>query len=203
VDHFACYSGKFPKIEPRPVALVDQFKTEENKASKPLALCNPVSKNGEPIRNPLEHLVCYKLKPVPESRTVTFANQFQSGEARVKKSAALCVPTGKFDESATTTTTTTPDGTTTTTTLAGRAFISVQPIGQLPPESTICLADVQGGCIANPDACANLHLHGVVSVFDGATLVGPLQDPNPPACGHGVITTASGCGPDQVAPCGG
>jgi hypothetical protein len=30
---------------------------------RPELLCNPVSKNGEEIKNPDEHLVCYQTKP--------------------------------------------------------------------------------------------------------------------------------------------
>ena len=200
VDHFDCYSGKFPKLEPRPVALVDQFKTEDTRASKPLFLCNPVSKDGGPIRNPLEHLVFYKLEPQKERRTVTFTNQFQSGSAEIRKSAMLGVPTGKF-ETETTTTTTQPGSTTTLP--AGRAMI---PVVALPgvPAGPVCLADLvpdPDGCVEVPDQCPNVHVHRTISVRVGASTVGPFFDEFVNPCGHGSVTTQPGCPPDDFPAC--
>jgi hypothetical protein len=199
LDHFACYSGKFPRLSPRPVALVDQFKTEDTEVSKPLLLCNPVSKDGGPIRNPLDHLVFYKLKPEKERRTVQFANQFHGGSADVRKSAMLGVPTGKVDLESTTTTT----GPVTTTTLTGRALQPATPFQGVPP-GPICLADVvpsPDGCVAQPDVCQNAHVHRTISVVVGAQTFGPFTDPNPPACGHGIVIQQPGCPPDDVPPC--
>lgn len=201
VDHFDCYSGKFPKIAPRPVTLVDQFKTEQNKASKPLALCNPVSKNGEPIRNPLEHLVCYRLKPQSEARTVTIANQFGGGSVKIKRSAMLCVPTGKFDRSVTTTTTQPP---TTTTQPGGRALLPLQTIPGVPA-GPICLADIEpapDGCVEVPDQCPTNHLHRTINIHVGSMVVGPIIDTFVNPCGHGeVVSGQVGCGPDDVPAC--
>jgi len=200
VDHFDCYTGKFPKMQPRPVALVDQFKTEENRASKPLLLCNPVSKDGGPIRNPLEHLVFYKLEPQRERRTVTFTNQFQSGSAEIRKSAMLGVPTGKFDVEATTTTT---QPVTTTTLQSGRALMPLQALAGVPA-GPICLADIQpapDGCVENPDQCPNVHVHRTITVSVGTSTAGPFIDTFVNPCGHGSVVLQPGCPPDDFPAC--
>jgi hypothetical protein len=194
IDHFDCYSGKFPKIAPRPVVLIDQFKTEETEASKAFMLCNPVSKNGEPIRNPLEHLIFYRLKPAPESRTVTFANQFQTGEVTTKKSALLGVPTGKFENVTSTTSTTLP---------GGRALVPVQTFPGVPP-GNVCLADIEptpDGCVEPPDQCPNTHVHRTISIRVDQQLVGPFIDTFTDPCGHGSVVMQPGCPPDDLPPC--
>jgi hypothetical protein len=201
LDHFACYTAKFPRIEPRPVTLVDQFKTEDNQASKAVVLCNPVSKNGTPIRNPLEHLIFYKLKPQAESRTVTYSNQFGSGEVKIKKSALLGVPTGKFDAEATTTTTM---PVTTTTQPGGRALVPLTPF-QGVPAGNICLADIEpspDGCVEPPDQCPNVHVHRTISIHVGQQVLGPFIDTFVNPCGHGsVVTNEPGCPPDDFPAC--
>ncbi len=50
----------------------------------------------------------------------------------------------------------------------------------------IPLADIQGGTVGNPDACATQHLHSQT----GITITGvggPFPDPNPGACGYGAV----------------
>lgn len=200
LDHFACYTAKFPRLEPRPVTLVDQFKTEDNQASKAVVLCNPVSKNGTPIRNPLEHLIFYKLKPQAESRTVSYSNQFGSGEVKIKKSALLGVPTGKFDAEATTTTTT---AATTTTQPAGRALVPLAAFPGVPP-GNICLADIEptpDGCVEPPDQCPNVHVHRTISIHVGKQLLGPFIDTFANPCGHGSVTNQPGCPADDFPAC--
>lgn len=209
LDHYQCYTGKFPKNSQRQVNLVDQFKTETTRATRALLLCNPVSKDGGVVRNPLEHLVCYHIAPQRERRTVTFANQFGQGEARVRSSAMLCVPSSKTERTTTTTTippgttTTTSSGSTTTTTLCqtnctGRAVVLGQTTGPLAAGTVVCLARVQGGCVEPPDQCPTYHLHFPI-VIDGQ---GPYNDLTPP-CGHGEVRGGeAGCGPDVVIPCG-
>jgi hypothetical protein len=114
LDHFQCYTGKFPKVQPRSVTLVDQFGTLTARATKPFLLCNPVDKNGEGIRDRLNHLECYKLAPPPKvARTVTVRNQFGESSVGTKKAVVMCVPSSKVETE--TTTTTVPDGNTTTT----------------------------------------------------------------------------------------
>jgi hypothetical protein len=115
LDHFQCYKGKFPKVEKRDIVLVDQFGTVQTRAVKPQLLCNPTSKNGEPIHNPLNHLECYKIEPRPVKQTVTARNQFGDETVSTKKAVMVCLPSGKTESVTTTTTTVTiPDSTTTT-----------------------------------------------------------------------------------------
>jgi len=115
LDHFQCYTGKFPRVQPKAVTLVDQFGTLQTRATKPFLLCNPVDKNGEGIRDRLNHLECYRLAPPPKvARTVTARNQFGDTSVATKKAVILCVPSAKVEAGSTTTTV--PDGNTTSTT---------------------------------------------------------------------------------------
>jgi hypothetical protein len=191
LDHYKCYTGKFPQNSRRDVNLMDQFKTEATNASKALHLCNPVSKNGEGIRNPLEHLVCYAIRPQKERRTVTVADQFGSGAVKIQRSELLCVPSSKTETGSSTTTTTLPK--------QGRAVILAQQTGGFETGTPVCLDRIGGqGCVAGPDACTSVHLHRPITI-DGQ---GPYGDPNQPVCGHGEVVTGSpGCGPDTVPPC--
>ena len=64
---------------------------------KPRHLCTPVDKNGEGIKKPAGHLICYKAKPArgqPKhtSRTVFVADQFGQSTMTTRKEAELCVP---------------------------------------------------------------------------------------------------------------
>jgi hypothetical protein len=138
LDHFKCYSAKFPKTTPRTVTLVDQFGTRQEQVTKPLVFCNPVSKNGEPIRNPLTHLECYAIQPQAAKQTVSMRNQFGEQTVKTKKTAMLCLPSGKT-EAVTTTTTTQPGGSTTTTTLPGITVMLgwTHPTPGVPP-SRLC-----------------------------------------------------------------
>ena len=102
IDHFQCYKVKVapgtPKFEKQEVTLDDQFNSGTAIVEKPLALCNPVDKNGEGILNPANHLVCYslnkgpKLDPKPE---VTSVDQFGPLDLTVLKAERLCVPSTK------------------------------------------------------------------------------------------------------------
>lgn len=117
LDHFKCYTGKFPKVQKRDVTLVDQFGTLVTRVVKPQLLCNPTSKDGGAILNPLTHLECHKLEPRPVKQTVTARNQFGDETVTTKKAVMVCLPSGKTEAASTTTTTTTatvPDSTTTT-----------------------------------------------------------------------------------------
>lgn len=113
LDHFKCYSAKFPKFPARNVTLVDQFGTLQTQVVKPFVFCNPVSKDGTPIRNPRNHLECYKITPQSVRQTVTAQNQFGQETVKTKKAIVLCLPTGKDESSSTTTTTITGQTTTT------------------------------------------------------------------------------------------
>lgn len=109
VDHFKCYrvektkgSPKFPAKIQAPVA--DQFhgfKTYQVK--NPTRLCTPVDKNGEGIKDPDAHLMCYrairakgqgKQQPV---KGLYVNNQFGPGRLDAMAESELCVPSIKTD----------------------------------------------------------------------------------------------------------
>jgi hypothetical protein len=116
LDHFKCYNGQFkPKLQKRDITLVDQFGILETRVLKSLVLCNPVSKNGEPIASPLNHLECFKLRPKKVRQTVTMRDQFGEQTVKTKKAVMVCAPSSKTEVTVTTSTTI-PSETTTTTT---------------------------------------------------------------------------------------
>jgi hypothetical protein len=43
-------------------ALIDQFEDTLSDVKKPKSLCTPADKNGEGIRNPVDHLTGYQIK---------------------------------------------------------------------------------------------------------------------------------------------
>jgi len=96
LDHYKCYKIKKDSIAAPPptVADVDQFGTTTDTVSKPFLWCNPVSKNGSGIIDPIDHLLCYKIKgdapnPPPHLETT---NQFGTSTLFAKKPFLLCVP---------------------------------------------------------------------------------------------------------------
>ena len=87
-----------PKFEKQEVTLDDQFNSGTAIVEKPLALCNPVDKNGEGILNPANHLVCYSLNKGPKldpKPKVTSVDQFGPLDLTVLKAERLCVPSTK------------------------------------------------------------------------------------------------------------
>jgi hypothetical protein len=200
LDHYKCYRGKFPRFAGRAVTLFDQFGSEQTQVMKPVFLCNPVSKNGEPIQDRLNHLKCYALRPKRTRQTVTVTNQFGTKTVKLGRSKLLCVPSAKFLGGTTTTTTVPTPTTTTTLPTGGRAVTLAVTTGPFEQGSVICLARVTGpqACVAQPDVCPGVHLHRQI-LIDG---MGPFLDPNMPACGHGQISTQPSCGPDTVPNCG-
>jgi hypothetical protein len=99
--------GRAPtRFEPRTVTVVDQFKTKEAIVTKPIALCNPVDKNGEGVPDPSCHLVCYRLvdtvPPRMTPRDVSVTDQFGTMDLRAisgtcRKLGVLCVPSAKTE----------------------------------------------------------------------------------------------------------
>jgi hypothetical protein len=204
LDHFKCYTGNFPRFRPpRTVTLVDQFHTEQTKALRPVMLCNPTSKNGEPVRDPRTHLECFALRPQRVARAATVSNQFGQRTVRTRRAELLCVPSAKFEPGPTTTTVTVTTSTSTTTTTlcitppcTGRAVSLVQRGGQI-----VCLSQVQvvDGCVEPPDTgCSKTHLHHTI-IVQGGTLV----DTNLGGCGHGEVLNDPSCQgqQDAVPPC--
>ena len=63
---FLCYKGRFdvPGFEKQTVILKDDLEphTAEYKLLRPAEFCTPVSRDGEPVGDPVGHLACYKLK---------------------------------------------------------------------------------------------------------------------------------------------
>ena len=101
VDHYECYQVTItegtPAFERREVLLADAFSETPRRFSirAPTRLCNPVRKNGEEIKKPDDHLMCYTVsrirgEPVSVQRTGVHTNhQFglgQLGTTREKNS---------------------------------------------------------------------------------------------------------------------
>jgi len=100
VDHYKCYDVVYADpTQQVPLKLGDQFGFTSNEVLDPVYLCNPVSKNGEPILYPEVHLVCYRIiqeQPDPV-RSVLISNQFHDITMRVKDGRLLCVPSKKTE----------------------------------------------------------------------------------------------------------
>jgi hypothetical protein len=96
-QHYQCYGVVDPKpFKSQQVQLQDQFGASRLVAVKPLFLCNPVSKNKEPIADKLTHLVCYQIvKGQPARKRVEVSNQFGPESLSVNTPQLLCVPSVK------------------------------------------------------------------------------------------------------------
>jgi hypothetical protein len=97
LDHFQCYSirpsGSF---KTRSVTIRDQFGRRKLSVSKPFQLCAPVKKNKSRVKNPVQHLVCYRARPARKIvRRVGVHNQFGGEITNTKFLNQLCVPTLK------------------------------------------------------------------------------------------------------------
>lgn len=102
INHFKCYRVSGPGFTTRLVTVADQFETQPATLVKPRLLCNPVSKNGEPIVDPEGHLACYTIKRggAFTPRPVTVMDQFAVQDLRAlqgtcRKRSVLCVPSEK------------------------------------------------------------------------------------------------------------
>ncbi len=156
LDHFKCYQAKFPKLEKRDVTLVDQFGTVETQVLAPQMLCNPTSKNGEPVRNPREHLECFRIKPKKVAQTVTARNQFGEETVQTTKAVTVCVPSGKSEGTTTTVTTTTISDGTTTTTLPGTDLTLMLGYRHLGPGSSVVCGKVSAPSMPNASGQVNM-----------------------------------------------
>ncbi len=98
LDHFRCYDVA-PLKTPKTVTLSDQFGTGRSAVVSVTRLCNPVSKNGAPVRRPEAHLVCYTIRDRTPSggRSVTVRNQFGVARLRARTAHRLCLPSLKQD----------------------------------------------------------------------------------------------------------
>lgn len=96
LDHFKCYKAKGVSAPfPPSVSLIDQFSSVNAEIKKPFLWCNPVSKNGGPIANPADHMLCYKIKADKQDVTLQTTNQFGVSTVTAKKAFVLCVPGDK------------------------------------------------------------------------------------------------------------
>lgn len=108
VDHYKCYRVKRANGSPKlpkglELSIEDQFETPAKRYAmkKARLLCNPVDKNGQGIKNPDGHLMCYQVKPAKgepkhEKREgVSTADQFVVHKIDTKKEELLCVPSLK------------------------------------------------------------------------------------------------------------
>ena len=102
VDHFLCYQIDDDDDDDNLgilISVVDQFNQPKLfDVKKPRRFCNPVDKNGEGIKNPQTHLMCFSVRrasgePKHERIDGIFVNdQFGPGRVRTKKERELCVP---------------------------------------------------------------------------------------------------------------
>lgn len=103
VDHYRCVQvNTTPGTPPFPkntltFSLTDQFGTKTVKVGAPTKLCVPTNKNGEGIKNPAQHLMCYRaITPagthIPGVQT---NNQFGAEVLTLLRERELCVPSLK------------------------------------------------------------------------------------------------------------
>jgi hypothetical protein len=105
LDHFKCYNASGRRLEAE-VRLRDEFHDGSTRVLEPVAFCNPVEKTrletptGKElthITNPLGHLTCYTITPMPfGGLAVLITNQFGSGHLNVGPPDELCVPSLKL-----------------------------------------------------------------------------------------------------------
>ena len=107
VDHYKCYRVRVTPGTPvaaqdRKVTVSDQFTDPKYLTlRKPRHLCLPVDKNGEGIKNPAAHLLCYAARPArgePKHlrRDGVFVNnQFGALRLNTIKEREFCIPSIK------------------------------------------------------------------------------------------------------------
>lgn len=102
IDHLECYevspSARAPKFVPvRRFPVEDQFGPLTLDVRKPKHLCHPVDKNGEGVRDPDGHLLCYRARQVDRVRfakrsPVFVHDQLGPETLDVTRPVQLCVP---------------------------------------------------------------------------------------------------------------
>jgi hypothetical protein len=100
LDHFQCYGAERSDFKRRSVKLRDQFGRSRARVIRRTTLCNPVSKNGEEIRDPRAHEVCYTIKRATrfKRRRVVVRHQFTDGlRLLVVRPVRLCLPSAKSE----------------------------------------------------------------------------------------------------------
>ena len=99
IDHFTCFATVEPQKLERSTAVVDQFQSVNETATKPKLVCTATSKNDEPVSEPTNRLVCFKAKPETEftPRLATTENQFGAETLNVIKPNLLCLPSREIE----------------------------------------------------------------------------------------------------------
>jgi M6 family metalloprotease-like protein len=103
IDHYKCYKVRVSTRTPRfprgvQAAVTDQFEDRLYDVRKPSHLCMAVDKNGEGIKNPDEHLLCYQVKRAKgqvlhqRRQGIHVNNQFGPLQLDTKREEELCVP---------------------------------------------------------------------------------------------------------------
>ena len=107
LDHYKCYrvgvTGGTPKFASgTTVSVSDQFESARLLSlGKPRHLCMPVNKNGEGIKNPQAHYLCYTAKPAVGSprhtrvSNIRVNNQFGPLQVDTAKESEVCIPSEK------------------------------------------------------------------------------------------------------------
>src|SRR5437016_2748911 len=69
LDHYQCYRlSPITRFKQRRVKLTDQFGASRAVVVREQFLCAPVEKNGEPVKNKENHLVCYGVTGGQDAR---------------------------------------------------------------------------------------------------------------------------------------
>jgi hypothetical protein len=97
-DHFQCYGIKpAGSFKARSILIRDQFGRRKLTVGKPFQLCAPTTKNRTVVRNPVQHLVCYRARPAKKVvRSVSIHNQFGGELTATKAVFQVCVPSIKI-----------------------------------------------------------------------------------------------------------
>ncbi len=101
IDHFLCYHVLPTQfVGPKGISVIDQFNVQPPlpvQVNGRDSLCNPVSKNGEPIPNKETHLMGYLVRSdsKPVNKNVIVSNQFGEQRVEVLRPVKLLLPTGK------------------------------------------------------------------------------------------------------------
>jgi hypothetical protein len=100
-NHYLTYEIAPPIMGTFTVTLIDQFKNREVTTIRLEQFANPVSKNMEPIVNPIAHLTWWLINQPEEPRRVIVLNQFGNSEWTLGNAQYLLAPALKNPDSPT------------------------------------------------------------------------------------------------------
>ena len=99
LDHFKCYRVRGARFRRAHITVRTQFGPPANEPpltlaiKRPRSLCVPVEKNGEPVFNGTQGLMCFQVRAAPQTqRTVFTNNQFAKDAYDTFGIRDLCVP---------------------------------------------------------------------------------------------------------------